>query len=53
MEETVTIPKSKYDALRQDTLFLEALRQLGVDNWEGFSEAHKLVKEWEAEDANH
>ena len=32
-----------------DLTFLEALCQVGVDSWEGYSEAQALVDEWESE----
>ena len=42
-EETVTITKNEYDRLVKDSVFLDALRQMGVDNWEGYGEAQKFV----------
>jgi hypothetical protein len=38
-KETVTIPKNEYDQLVEDQKFLRALRNAGVDNWEGFEYA--------------
>lgn len=35
-EETVTIKKSEYDDLLEDSNFLRCLRAMGVDNWEGY-----------------
>ena len=43
--ETVTISKEKYDQLIEDSTFLNALRAMGVDNWEGYSEAYRMVIE--------
>lgn len=43
--ETVTIPKKEYDELIKDSEFLNALRAAGVDNWDGYSEALKILKE--------
>ena len=36
---TVTISESYFDDLFDDHLFLNALHNNGVDNWEGYSEA--------------
>lgn len=41
-EETITISKKEYDSLIEDSEFLEALRQAGVDNWEGYSYAVEI-----------
>lgn len=35
--------------LEDELLLLEALEQLGVDNWEGWDEAVKLVSFWKAQ----
>ena len=45
MEETITIPLKRYNDLLESEAFLEALEAVGVDNWEGYSEAHELLKE--------
>lgn len=47
MEETITITKREYDDLVNDSIFLKALMSVGVDNWEGYSEAVKLTEEEE------
>lgn len=39
IEETVTIPKSHYKELVEDSHILNALRLFGVDNWEWYGEA--------------
>ena len=44
-DETVTISKSEYDRLVKDSEFLECLQCCGVDNWEGYSEAWKMMDE--------
>jgi hypothetical protein len=44
-EETITILKSAYKQLVDDSKFLDALRACGVDNWEGYSEACQMVQE--------
>jgi hypothetical protein len=36
-EETITIKKSEYDSLLQDSAILQALYDAGVDNWPGYS----------------
>ena len=45
MEETITISKKEYEDLKEDALFLQALRKAGVDNWEGYSYAQDLLEE--------
>ena len=35
MEETVTISKTEYDQLLDDSLKLSCLESCGVDNWQG------------------
>lgn len=42
-EETVTITVKEYNRLQEDANFLEALRTVGVDNWEGYEEAQEIV----------
>lgn len=43
--ETVTIPKKEYDELVRDSVFLGCLEGAGVDNWDGYSEAYRLMEE--------
>lgn len=38
-EPTVTISQTLYDQLVADSEFLEALKGVGVDNWEGYDYA--------------
>jgi hypothetical protein len=38
-EEMVTISKTELVKLREDQLFLQALMDAGVDNWDGYSAA--------------
>ncbi len=45
MDEMVTITKSAYRQLVEDSKFLDALRAAGVDNWEGYSEAAQMMEE--------
>ena len=39
MEETVTISKKEYEELLKDQRILDALRAVGVDNWDGWDDA--------------
>ena len=43
--ESITIDKQEYNRLIKDSLFLEALEGAGVDNWEGYSDARRSLKE--------
>lgn len=38
-EKLIEIPVSDYEELLADSIFLEYLRNWGVDNWEGYGEA--------------
>jgi hypothetical protein len=49
-EETITITKIEHDRLLKDSDFLEALRQAGVDNWDGYDYAFEIIERWEKED---
>lgn len=44
-DDTVTISRKEYDQLQKDADMLNALEACGVDNWEGYSEAHKYLQE--------
>ena len=46
-EETVTIPRSKYNQLVKDSDFLSCLEAAGVDNWHGYSIAWGMMGEEE------
>lgn len=39
---TVEITQSRLDALERDSKFLSALEAMGVDNWEGYSDAVRM-----------
>lgn len=39
MENTITIPNTRYDELVKAEAFLDALEAFGVDNWDGYSDA--------------
>ena len=47
--ETVTNPKSEYDALLKREFWLDCLEAAGVDNWQGYDEAFEIKREWEKE----
>lgn len=44
-ETLITIAKSEYESLLEERRFLNALREAGVDNWEGYSFAMDLLGE--------
>jgi hypothetical protein len=46
-KETITISKEEYDDLVRDSAFLRCLEAAGVDNWDGISEAHRILEEEE------
>lgn len=46
-EETVEIAVDVYDSLLKDSIFLEKLRYLGVDNWDLYGDAFKSWEELE------
>lgn len=37
--ETVTISKEEYEELQDNSLFLNCLKNTGVDNWDWYDEA--------------
>lgn len=47
--EMVTLSKKEYDELVEDSMFLEALRMNGVDNWDWYDEAVKTFQEMKSE----
>lgn len=44
-EETITIKKSEYKELKDRNLWLTALENCGVDNWEGYDFAYDALEE--------
>jgi hypothetical protein len=44
-EKTVTISEEEYKQLKKDSLFLECLQGVGVDNWEGWDDSMELFRE--------
>ena len=49
--ETITISKEDYEEMQQELLWLQALEDAGVDNWEGFDEAREIYQEYLREGA--
>jgi len=45
MEDTITISKKEYESLLEDSNWLNALENAGVDNWDGYSFAQELLEE--------
>ena len=45
MEETVTITKKEYLSLLEDSQWLSALGDSGVDNWSGYDFALEILDE--------
>lgn len=50
-EGAIAVPPAEYDKMSEDSRFLCALRNAGVDNWDGYEEAQDMIKEWDGEDA--
>lgn len=46
-EKTIAIPEKEYEQLLKDSEFLQALREAGVDNWEGYSQAMQIIDDYE------
>lgn len=40
------LAQSKIKTLEETALLLDALEQVGVDNWDGYFEAKAIVREW-------
>ena len=47
MDDTVTIPKGEYEDLIEDSKFLRALEDAGVDNWPGYDFAFEIYEAFE------
>lgn len=47
---TVTIPEDEYRQLKHDAIMFQALDTMGVDNWDGWSDAVALADKWRQED---
>lgn len=48
-KKTITITKEEYEELLDDSQLLDALREAGVDNWDGYDEAMEMLDEWNNE----
>jgi hypothetical protein len=46
-DEMISIKRSEYDELLEDSAFLNALRAAGVDNWDGYDYALEILEEQE------
>jgi hypothetical protein len=44
---TITITLEEYNELLNDSIFLNCLVEVGVDNWEGFEAAQELMQQHE------
>lgn len=44
-EQTITITKKEYESLIEDSEWLQALNNAGVDNWSGYDYARELLNE--------
>lgn len=44
-EKTITITVSEYNSLVKDSEFLSCLEACGVDNWNGYGDACKMLEE--------
>lgn len=49
MDDTVNIPKTEYNDLLEDSAFLGALEQAGVDNWDGYDFALEIFNAFKTE----
>lgn len=45
-EPMITITLSEYNDLIADCEFLQALRNAGVDSWDGYSDAYATLEEY-------
>lgn len=45
--DVVTMSKSEYDDLMDDYLFLNCLRNAGVDNWDGYDFAIEAYSQYD------
>ena len=45
LDDKITIMRSEYDELVSDSRFLDALRDAGVDNWDGYQRAVEIIAE--------
>lgn len=45
MIDTIVVPMDRYLDLLEAEKFIDALREAGVDNWDGYSHALEIWKE--------
>lgn len=45
----VTISQEEYDELLNASALLECLKGCGVDNWDGWDDAHEMLDSWKEE----
>ena len=45
----IEITEEEFGRLQERDDFLSALEAAGVDNWDGYYEAHRIQKEWYGE----
>lgn len=45
MPDTIVITREEYDSLLEDSEKLAALEAQGVDNWDGYDEAMKSLRD--------
>lgn len=46
----IVISEKEYESLKRDALFLDCLRAVGVDNWDGYGEAWREFRKAEEEE---
>lgn len=46
----ISISEEEYNKMLDRLMWLDALEAAGVDNWEGFEEAQRIIAEWDGED---
>jgi hypothetical protein len=49
-ERRVSITRSEYKRLLEDSAFLDALKCMGVDDWPGYGDAKQLLEDGEEDD---
>ena len=49
-DDTVTISRQEYETLTKDAALLNALEACGVDNWNGYSDARRYLREQQEEE---
>ena len=45
----VEVLSQRIAELEERDMFLQCLEEAGVDNWDGYSEAHRILAEWKEE----